>query len=391
MDKNQVISKWFRDFWTILRKDLRSSMRVKQYVASSIVPPLVLFTVFSLLYLVAMPETYPVVVVDLDDTGYSNEMKEYIGNVSSEFGTWFDVQQVETYEQAREMIENYDVMGIIVIPQGFGSNITSGLTGTVQLEVQNVNWDYPKNYMQRLDEAMLDFNQDHHISSGSLENFEVRIQKSYLIGTDGTDVSMLRGLVVGIVGFYGMLFGLLMGALNIAKEYDDGTIMEIINSPVSKSAYLASKQLIGVIFGLIVTALIGTILFLSTGVRFQGGLGGIFILILTFSLSTWTHANIGTIIGWKFKKVMPTIIMSIIISMLLWFICGGFGPAAMLGNLVYKLSRLLPGTYWNEILYSVTYFPSKIYIIERIGYLSIFTVFFTALSWTLISKRGFKI
>ena len=385
------LKKWVHDFRIILRKDLLSSFRVKKYITSSLIPPLVLFTIFSLLYIVSMPETYHVVVVDLDHSEYSAEMQTYLGNISSEFGPWFDVQEVSTYEQAREMLLNYNVMGIIIIPEGFGLNISSGNVGLLELEVQNVNWDYPKNYMQRLDEAVLKFNQDHHVSSEALDNFEIRIQKSYLIGTDGTDVSMFRGLVVGIVGFYGMIFGLLMGALNIAKEYDDKTIMEIANSPISKTAYLASKQLIGMVFGTIITAIIGTILFISTGVRFQGGFLGILVLFLAFAMSTWIHAGIGTIIGWRFKKIMPAIIICIIFSMVLWFICGGFGPAAMLGKLVYDISRWFPGTYWNEILFCVTYFPSSSYIWIRIGYLAIFTIIITGFTWILVGKRGFDV
>lgn len=338
-----------------------------------------------------MPETYPVAVVNLDGTAYSREMQEYISNIRSEFGPWFNVKTVESYEDAHAMLQNYDILGIIIIPTGFGDNISKGQVGTLQLEVQNVNWDYPKNYIQRLDEAVLTFNEDHHINTDSLSGFEIKVQKSYLIGNDGSDVSGFRGLVVGVVGLYGIIFGLLMGALNIAKEYDDKTILEIINSPVSKSAYLASKQLIGFVFGTVITGIIGTILFLVTGVRFQGGFWGVLLIIVSFILSTWTHATIGALMGWRFKKIMPAIIVSIVLSMLFWFFCGGMGPAKMLGELIFGISRWLPGTYWNEILFSVTYFPSVHYLAPRFGMLVLFAVICTIVSWTIISKRGFAL
>lgn len=385
-----MANKWFSDFRFILHKDIMSTRRVKKYLVTSIIPPLVLLTLFSLLYSTGQPETYKVVLVDLDNTDYSNEMTQYITDIHSEFGAWFSVVKVDSQDEALRLVNDYEILGAIIIPQGFGTNITSGGVGMLKMIVQNINWDYPKNFMQRLDEAVLQFNEDHHLGDDPVDNFKIKVEKEYLIGDTGNDVSMFRGLIVGIVGLYGITFGLLMGALNIAKEFEDETITEITNSPVSKTAYIASKQTIGVVFGLTFTLIFGTILYLLTGVNYRGGIAGIIIIILSYCISTWIHANLGALLGLKFKKIMPTIILSIMMAMILWFFCGGLGPAVMMGELVYNISRWLPGSYWNEILFAATYFPVAGYLVPRILTLIIYGIITTTLSWVILAKRGFE-
>ncbi|MHA1490355.1 MAG: ABC transporter permease [Promethearchaeota archaeon] len=257
--------------------------------------------------------------------------------------------------------------------------------GIVYLEVQNINDDYVKNYLQRLDEAILKFNQDIHLSYGHVDDFAITAEKSYVIDQD---LSTLQGLSIGVIGLYGLICGLFFGALNVAKEYEDFTMIEIINSPIKRSAYIASKQLIAVILGSIVVGIISTCIFIFFQVEFRGNIG---IVIIAFILSTWIHACIGGLIGLKMKHKMPVILVTITISMFLWFFTGGFAPLKILGDYIYTISRIFPGTYWTEILFSETFFPSASYSLIRLGILGIMTILFTVLIWYVISKVGFKI
>ncbi len=383
--------RWFQDFRAILTKDIKSTMRVKKYFFPVVIPPLVMLVVFSLLSISASPETMRVVVVDEDHTNYSNLMVDYVENISSEFAPWFEVTEVATYEEAQARLDSYQVLGLIYVPPGFGANVSSGVpgeTGMLELEVQNINNDYVKNYIQRLDEAVLAFNQDLNVSAGHVDHFTILTQKTYLIGTDGTDVSAIRGIAVGLIALYGILAGLGFSAMNMAKEYDDETILEIVSSPVSRTAYIASKQLISVVFGLGITLVVGTIVYLIVGVPFRGNLA---ILILAFLLNTWFHANVGSLFGLAFKKITPVLILSILLAMLLWFFAGGFAPAKIMGNVVYTVSRGIPATYWTEIVFTESFAPNAVYAWERIGILGISALIMTVVTWTIVQRRGFRL
>lgn len=375
----------------MLAKDLKSTKRVKKYFFPVVIPPLVILLVFSVLNITGSPETMRVVVVDEDDTPASHLMMGYITNITSEFAPWFEVVEVDSYRQARAQLDAYDVLGLILIPAGFESNVTSatpGIRGVLRLEVQNINNDYVKNYIQRLDEAVLAFNQQVHTSVGHVDGFAILTEKTYLIGTDGTDVSAIRGIAVGLVALYGILAGLLFSALNVAKEYDDETILEVANSPVNWTAYIASKQLVSVILGLIITLVIGTIVYLALGVPFRGNVG---VLILAFVLNTWIHANFGTLLGLGFKKTMPVLILSILLAMLLWFFAGGFAPAQIMGQLMYNVSRFIPATYWTELVFAETFIPTPAYVWERIGLLALVALCLTIVTWLVVLRRGFKV
>ncbi|MFX1239480.1 MAG: ABC transporter permease [Promethearchaeota archaeon] len=382
------IKLWFHDLITVIHKDLISTKRVKKYFLAAIIPPLVILIVFSTFMLINNPERYNVMVVDDDNTEYSNIMVNYLKNITSEFSPWFSVIQIDSYQEAKTKLENYEVLGLIYIPIGFGANITSNSTdikGILYLEVQNINDDYVKNYIQRLDEAVLTFNQYIHLSKGHVDDFELIAKKSYVIDQD---VSQIKGLVIGVIGVYGIVCGLLFGGLNVAKEYNDNTMIEIAISPIKRSAYIASKQLIAVILGSIVVTIFSLTLFLIFQIEFRGNLG---VVILAFLLSTWFHTCLGGLIGLKSKQTMNVMLITIVISILFWFFSGGFAPTRMLGETVYSVSRFIPATYWVEILFSETFLPNPVYVLIRLGILAISSICLTILFWVLISRKGFKL
>ncbi|MHA1793864.1 MAG: ABC transporter permease [Promethearchaeota archaeon] len=388
-DVKKEVRNWFLQFRTILFKDITSTRRIPKYLFTSIIPAMVIFIMFFLLYGLMTPERMTVGFVDEDNSSLSGNMRDYIQNISSEFGPWFDVKIYDNYSIARKNLEDFKILGLISIPKGFEDNITSNKSGYLLLEVQNINADYVKNFIQRLDEAVLKFNQEHHLSASNNSKFLMTAYKTYLIGNTGSDISMIRGLTVGILGIFGIIFGLLMGALNIAKEYEDKTISEIINSPIKKTAYIASKQLTGVIFGSIIAPIFAVILYSLVGISFKGSFFDILLCAVSFVLSVWFHANLGTLIGWRFKKTMPTILVGIIASIVFWFFSGGLAPPIMLGDAVYNFSRLIPASYWMEILFSVTFNPQLSFLIPRMLTLAFSALLMTIITWTIIKKRGF--
>ena len=378
---------WFRDLITILKKDLKSTKRVKKYFFSAVIPPLVMLIVFTSFLQSSNPETYTVIVVDDDESFFSEEMVNYIANISSDFAPWFTVVEINTYDEAMMLLEEYTYLGLIYIPSGFEVNITSGIPdqkGILYLIVQNINNDYVKNYMQRLDEAVLTFNEQIHESPGSVDLFTITLEKNYVIDQPVTNAKMIT---LGIIAMYGIICGMVFGALNIAKEYEDFTILEIANSPIRRTAYMASKQLIAVLLGGLVVLVISIILFLLFQIEFQGNL---LIVIFSFMLSTWIHSGIGCLIGLKFKRTMPVILVCIVSSMLLWFFTGGFAPLIILGDTVIIFSRIFPATYWTEILVAETLFPSWSYICPRFLILLILSIIITFIAWYLISREGFR-
>lgn len=382
------IKKWFRDLRTILKKDLISTKRVKKYFFSGVIPPLVMLTVFTLFLQVGNPETYTVIVVDDDKSQFSEIMLDYVGNISSDFAPWFTTKEIDTFDEAVDLLQDFTYLGLIYIPSGFEANITSGIPnqkGIIYLLVQNINDDYVKNYMQRLDEAVLTFNEEVHESTGSVDLFSVNLETSYVIDQL---VSNTKSITLGIIAMYGIICGLVFGALNISKEFEDFTILEIANSPVRRTAFIVSKQLIAVVLGGIVILVLSILLFLLFQIEFRGNIA---IVILSFILITWIHSGIGCLIGLKFKRTMPVILICIVLSMLLWFFTGGFAPLSILGESAIVFSRFFPATYWTEILVAETLYPSSLYVIPRLAVLIVICIIVTLISWYFISKEGFRL
>lgn len=381
------IEKWFHDLINVLKKDLISTKRVKKYFFAAIIPPMIMLIVFTSFLQINNPHTYNIMLVDDDRTEYSQKMRQCIENISSEFAPWFNVIPIEDYETAKLKLLNFDFMGLIYIPEGFQRNITSKNPkdiGFVILEVQNINDDYVKNYIQRVDEAILTFNQRTHVDHGRSQKVELVSKKIYIIDQP---LSSIKRFSVGILGIYGIICGLLYGALNVTKEYEDLTIIEIAISPVKRTAYIASKQIISILLGLLVVGIIGSIMFFIFDIKFRGNL---LVVVIAFILSTWIHSCIGGLIGLKIKNIMNVILICIVSSIMMWFFTGGFAPIKILSSNIYVVSRIFPGTYWNEILFSETFLPSMEYSLLRLGVLITISIPLTIIMWYFISREGFK-
>ncbi|GAB4309487.1 MAG: hypothetical protein Kow0069_08790 [Promethearchaeota archaeon] len=372
---------WFRDLRTVLGKDLKSVARVRKYFFPVVVPPLVIFVVFAALATTASPETMRLLLVDEDETPASLAMAQTIENVSSEFGPWFQVVREGSYEEAKAKLASFQFLGLVVIPPGFGANVSAGLVGVLRLEVQNVNDDYVKNYVQRLDEVVLEYSRALRETDGG---FGVVVEKSNLIGERGTGVSALRGIAVGAVALYSVLAGLGVGAINTAKEFDEGTFSEVANSPVSWTAYAASKQVLSLLVGALVTVTFGGLLWLVAGIPFRGNF---WLLLAAFCLNTWFHSNLGVLLGLAVRRTAPVLIVTIFSSIFLWLFGGGFAPAKVLGSWVYAASRYVPATYWTEVLFSEAFLPNLAYSLPRVGILVSCAAVGTPVAWGLL-KRG---
>jgi len=367
----------------ILAKDLRSTKRVKKYLLPALVPTIGIFLVLYIGTIGGSPDTYTVLLVNQDHGLPASTITGYIENASNEFYPFFDVVNVSSLAEARADLESYQYLGLIDIPAGFSANVTAGGVGMLQLEIQNINSFTVDSFVNRMDAVVNSFNQHYNVS-GPSGNFTLLTTSTYLVSQTMFDI---RGFTIGAITLSAMLCGMFFGSMNVAKEYQDGTILEVMNSPVPRTAYIASKQIIGMGLGTGITGALAIFMYIATGLRFMGN---IFDVIAALALTSLIHTSIGVLIGIRFKQTTPVIIIAILSSIIMYLFTGGAAPLNLLGPFVETIAKLLPGTYWNDILRAETLAPQATYVAVRLLVLCGFAAGTTMVSWIVMQKRGFK-
>jgi ABC-2 type transport system permease protein len=374
--------RWARALASIMAKDLKSTKRVPKYLIPAVVPTIAIFIVLFVGTVGGSPDTYTVLLVNEDHGLPASTITAYIENASNEFYPYFDVVNVSTLADARADLESYQYLGLIDIPAGFSANVTEGGVGVVQLQVQNINSFTVESFVNRMAAVVTSFNQHYNITG---QGFALLTKTTFLVNEVMFDI---RGFTIGAITLSAMLCGLFFGSMNVAKEYEDGTIVEVMNSPVPRTAFIASKQIIGVGLGTGITGLLAIFMYLATGLDF---IGDVLIVIAALALTTLIHTSLGVLIGLRFKQTTPVIIVAILSSIIMYLFTGGAAPLKLLGPAVETISKILPGTYWNDILWSESLAPQAAYVAWRLLVLCGFAAGITVVSWIVMQKRGFRL
>ena len=145
---------------SIAKKDLKQAKRDPRFLAPSLIIPFVFILVYSIMWTsVGGGESFVCGLVVQDQTQEANEMAAIIDNmVSTTNHTWFKIEYYNL-QTASDLFEDTQLIGYILIPEGFGANISSGQKATVVLFINNANDDVVKNYVHRIEAAVLLYNQ----------------------------------------------------------------------------------------------------------------------------------------------------------------------------------------------------------------------------------------
>ena len=138
-----------RQIVAIVKKDLKQAKRDPRFIAPSIIIPFAFLIVYSIMWTsVGGGESFACGLVVQDVSPEADNMAGIIENmVSTTNHTWFDIERYDP-ETAANLFQNTNLISYIVIPTGFGANISSGNQGILTIFINNANDDIVKNYVR---------------------------------------------------------------------------------------------------------------------------------------------------------------------------------------------------------------------------------------------------
>lgn len=292
---------------SMAQKDIQSSLTERAFMVTSIIIP-INFLLLFLLFAITGGEA-PTAVVLEDHGHYAMQFVSAMEHSHS-----FMIQQT-TPSEAQNLMRQGRIVSIITVPANFDASLQKGSEVQLPIIVNNLDVDFTNDIRRAVPLAITSF------YAKAFPN-QVVI-RAHEIDTYSHDTGYIQYLVVSLMVISIMLGGLLQAGANAAREYESGTIKELILSPARPWAIQLGKILGALVLNsLSVIVVIIVIVFLIDvwPIHWDELLGFTLLLMITF-------VALGTLIGTLVRRRQSVIPLSIGVTIPVFFLSGAFGPA----------------------------------------------------------------
>jgi ABC-type multidrug transport system permease subunit len=226
----------------------------------------------------------------------------------------FIIQQT-TANEAQNLMRQGRIVSIMTIPANFDISLQKGFEVPLPVVVNNLDVDFTNDIRRAVPLAITSF------YANAFPN-QVVI-KAHEIDTYSHDTGYIQYLVVSLMVVSIMLGGLLQAGANAAREYENGTIKELILSPARPWAIQLGKIFGALVlnsFSVLVVIIVIVFLIGIWPVHWDELLGFTLLLMITF-------VALGILVGTLVRRRQSVIPLSIGATIPIFFLSGAFGPA----------------------------------------------------------------
>ena len=333
-----------RDSLAITSKEIRQLGRDPVSLILTFMFPILLIGIFIVIVAAFSAPSYniPVVVADLDGSPASTFLVDKMTT-----SPIIRVTQLSPSEdQALQLVQTGDVMGAIIIPQGFGESLLTTGRAFIVLQTDNSK-----------------------ITAPSLIQAAVNQEAQSLVSTSGAQFGIKQATVNVIArpisgrpptgdtilpGFLGMIATL--GAFDdivnaISRERERGTFPRLLLSPVNVVSIYTGKMFATVLLTAVRTTLM-LIIFVLMGLAIRGN---ILLVYFTTSLIAVFTLSLGLVLSARIRGSSTLTVLEIALTFPLFELAGVFQSPVLLAPQGRIIASILPWTYGNEALRRVIY------------------------------------
>src|SRR5271157_1139676 len=318
----------------------------------------------SLLIIIAMPllqlfiygyavnldiKHIPLCVYDRDATQTSQDLLKHFQATD-----YFDIVRVSpNYRDLVRDIDQGTCTVAVVVPPQFSETLHSSGRASVQALLDasdsnsaNIGMGYAQSIVQAYSQQVqIDWQQQHGMAAAAPDvKFEPRTWFN-------EDLSSMANIIPGVVALVMSVVGAFLTSLTIAREWERGTMEQLISTPVGKLEIEIGKLAPYFVIGMFDTALCAGMGVWWFGVPFRGSwtlMFGCSMLFLIVVLS------LGYLISVVAKSQLAASQMALLTAFLPAFLLSGFVfPIEQMPIVVQWITRVLPARYYVSILRNV--------------------------------------
>ncbi|MFW9870078.1 MAG: ABC transporter permease [Candidatus Thorarchaeota archaeon] len=339
-----------REIIAIVKKDLKQAKRDPKFLGPSLIIPFVFLLVYTIMWTsVGGGESFACGLVVEDLSPQANDMADIIENmVSTTNHTWFSIERYDL-QTADELYQSTSLIAYILIPEGFGNNVTSGQNTSVLMFINNANDDIVKNYVHRLEAAVLLFNQGAVSPEFDQSDARISIEESFsLIETP----SNLKYMAAVAIMLSLIACSLASQAMLTATEFETNALQDTLNSPTPRLALIIGRTLAAIPRSFSAILISAPVICIGMGVV---PIGNIIILFGILLLTILALVPVGELIGLKIRNREQALLAAVLITVVGFILGGGMAPIGLSPAPIRILVGILPTTHsltlWARVFF----------------------------------------
>jgi ABC-2 type transport system permease protein len=337
-----------RRVWAIARKEFIHVFRDARSLAMAIAIPMLLLVLFG--YALTLDvDRVPMVVWDQDQTTASRELiARFTGS------RYFSLKaHARDYREIEKAIDARAALVGLVVPRGFSGRVESRRAVAVQLIVDGSDANTATLAAGYAEAVALAYSQDvvvrarQHMGAPALRTpLEVRPRVWF-----NTELESKNFIIPGLIALIMMVIAAMLTSLTVAREWERGTMEQLISTPVRGNELILGKLLpyfsIGM-FDMILAVLMGEFLF---QVPLRGSVALLFAMAAIFLAGA---LSLGILISIVAKNQLLANQMAMVMTFLPSFLLSGFIYA--ITNMpppIQVLTHIIPARYFIAMLKAI--------------------------------------
>jgi len=329
--------------WPLMRKEFIQARRDRRTLAMIFVQPIISLTLLGY----ALNADIRDLATAVYDQSRSPESRALINAFSA--SGYFVVRYAASYDEVRQSLDAGQVKAALIIPPNYASSIQAGQKTPVQFFVDGAD---PAVALPALSYASLIANEHSTaLIAGSLKGFSFALPIDFrprILYNPDLSVTILR--VPGLVGTVLQWISLALVALSIVREREQGTMEQLMVTPLRSIELMLGKMLPFVVISLADVTLALLVAILVFGMPMNGSallLYTLSVVFLIFSLGIGLFISTVAQTQDQAQQLMGAIVLPTIL------LSGFMFPLESMPGPAQAIAQLLPLTHFLVIVRSI--------------------------------------
>jgi drug efflux transport system permease protein len=331
--------------WTVSRKEIIHILRDPQSLGMGIAIPILLLLLFGYALTLDVDQV-PLVVWDQSQ---SHESRAFISQFDGSH--YFSLRRyVRHYQEIERAIDSGEALMALIIPVDFSRRLDSGRETIVQLIVEGSDSNTATIAIGYAQAVARTYTQDialrevRRLGGGTLHlPLDVRSRVWF-----NADLESKNYIVPGLIAVIMMVIAALLTSLTIAREWESGTMEQVISTPLKGQELILGKLLPYFAIGMldvVLAVFMGEFLF---GVPLRGNVALLFGMAAVFLTGA---LSLGMVISIVAKSQLLASQLAMVLTFLPAFLLSGFMyDISNMPKMVQAITYVIPARYFVTIL-----------------------------------------
>jgi ABC-2 type transport system permease protein len=296
---------------------------------------------------------------------------------------YFDLAAtVYSPRDAERLLDLNEARAVIVLPEGFGRDVTAGRTGMVQVIVSGDNANTATTVMGYASNIL-------RTAGDRLSPGPVRLAPLLFVEPRVWYNPELRStifLVPGLIAFIGMITGVASTALSIVREKETGTIEQVRMAPISTVSFVIGKTIPYLLIAMASAGLIMLASMVLFGLPMRGNWAALFVAFFLFLAGALgTGLLISTVADSQQLAFQVALLVSLLPTMML---SGFVFPISSMPPALQVVTHIVPARYFLVALRSIVLKGSELgVLLPQLGALALYATAVLGLASVRLAKE----